>query len=360
MRSVVGLVTLTTALGTSFATDRSRLPGGYQGFGAATPGGTHQPAFRVTTLDDAGPASLREAVRSGRRHVVFDVAGDIVLGSPLVVTGAFVTIDGSTAPDPGITLRNHGMVLRGDRGAHDVIVRGLRIRDARNDGIQIAYGAYNIVVDHVSVRGSGDGNIDITKQARDVTVSWSILAEPRGSQKNMLIKYDASRVTLHHNLFVDARQRNPLVSTDDAGTPATDLTLDMRNNLIWNWGGGSGTRITSGPRVNIVHNYYGAARGDAADALIVCHDALPLAQVRNCPRAHRAPAYAHVAGNVLDGAARDVNLSGTMPMPYGAPRVETSAACHAARAVLAEAGARPLDAADRAHLARISLPDCRS
>ena len=77
----------------------------------------------------------------------------------------------------------HGIVLRGNRGVHDVVLKDLRVRDLdRNpgseqyDGIQIAYGAFNILVDHVSTSGADDGNLDITYDAHDVTVRWSILA----------------------------------------------------------------------------------------------------------------------------------------------------------------------------------------
>lgn len=164
----------------------------YQGFGASTPGGTGGSVVRVTNLHDAGPGSLRSAVAQGNRTIVFDVGGIIDLASAVYVNGAFITIDGFTAPAPGITLRGDALVIRGSHGAHDVIARGLRVRDSVLDGIQIAAGAYNVVIDHVSVHGAGDGSIDITDDSHDVTVSWSILAAP-ASGKNMLIKYDASR-----------------------------------------------------------------------------------------------------------------------------------------------------------------------
>ena len=248
----------------------------YAGFGATTPGGSEGAIVHVTNLNDSGPGSFREAVSQGNRTVVFDVGGEIVLSSAIRVTGAFITIDGDSAPSPGITLRGAGLSLHGTKGAHDIIIRGLRIRDASslasNDGITIAYGAYNIVVDHVSIAGSTDGNIDITFDSHDVTVSWSILA---GSGKNMLIKYNPSRVTLHHNIFTENVTRSPEVRIDEAGTPATDTTLDMRNNLIWDWGNGYGTFVWYGPRANIVNNVYsspGSLATDREEALIVCKE----------------------------------------------------------------------------------------
>lgn len=233
----------------------------YQGFGTSTRGGAGRPVIRVTTLNDAGPGSLREALSSRYRTIVFDVAGDIVLRDALWVRGAYITIDGFSAAAPGITLLNHGLVIRGNEGAHDIIVRGIRVRNAAIDGIQVAYSAYGVVLDHVSIAGSFDGNVDITESARDVTVSWSILG---ANHKNMLIKYNPSRVTLHHNLLAGS-SRNPQVRMDESATMrASTTTADIRNNLVAHLGG-YGVLAWYGPRVNIVNNYF----TDSEDALAV-------------------------------------------------------------------------------------------
>ena len=159
----------------------------YQGFGTTTPGGSGGTVVRVTNLNDSGPGSFRDAVSKGNRTVVFDVGGEILVANKYIeVLGAFLTIDGSTATSPGITLKNGGLRLWGKKGAHDVIVREIRIRNAATDGIQIAWEAYNVLIDHVSIHGSGDGNLDISQGSRDVTVSWSVFAEP------------VSRKTMHH------------------------------------------------------------------------------------------------------------------------------------------------------------------
>ncbi len=94
----------------------------YQGFGANTPGGAGQPIYHVTNLNDSGPGSLRDAVSQGNRTVVFDVAGEIVLSSEIYVKGAFITIDGFSAPSP-VILVNDGLRIVGNIGAHDIIVR---------------------------------------------------------------------------------------------------------------------------------------------------------------------------------------------------------------------------------------------
>lgn len=342
---------------------RSQIAGAqsYQGFGSTTPGGSGGTAVRVTNLNDSGPGSLREALSAGNRTVVFDVGGEIHLTSAIRVAGAFITVDGLTAPSPGITLKGAGLSIHGSRlrgapktsqkslrgaglspdGGHDIIIRGIRIRDAKakgsTDGITIAFGAYNIIIDHVSVQGSADGNIDITEGSHDVTVSWSILAEPAGTQKNMLIKFNSPRITLHHNIFVHSRQRNPQVSIDDAGTPATDTTLDMRNNLVWEWGAGYGTMVWHGPRANVVNNYYSSS-----------HKAITVSSAR-----------AYVQGN-LSADNVDINRQGNEMSPFPAPPVDTQDACAAANLVLANAGARPSDGVDLQYLSRITIASCPS
>jgi F5/8 type C domain/Right handed beta helix region len=324
----------------------------YQGFGAETPGGSGQPVYRVTNLRDSGPGSLRDAVSRSRRYIVFDVAGEINLSSRIHVRGSYITIDGFTAPEPGITLKGWGLYMWGKDGAHNIIVRGIRVRNSGGDGLHVSKGAHDIVIDRSSVAFAGDGNIDITEGAYNVTVSRTILAEPASGNKNMLIMYDnPRRITLHHNLFVKAESRSPQVQTDGFGTPATETTVDMRNNVIWDWTGGYGTRLRYGPRVNVINNFYAANGGDARDALIVC----PGPECDDSNPASAARVYAE--GNI---SADGINLDarGNQSAPFPAAQVDTQDAFAAACLVVSSAGVRPLDAVDQQYLSEISLPPC--
>jgi pectate lyase len=351
-----------------------------EGFGTTTPGGSGRPEYVVTNLNDSGPGSLRDAVSSGNRMVRFAVGGQInVTTGPIHVRGQFITIDGFTAPEPGITLDGAGLVLRGDLGAHDVIIRGLRIRNIRNvgdtemDGIQIRTGASRVVISHMSIwagpaQDSGDGLIDITEGARDVTVAWSILA---GSGKAMLIKYrrsptDASqtkRVSLHHNLWVGGRNRNPQVSVDDEGTPADEITVDMWNNVIYDWDRGAGTAIHHGARANALNNVYSSPHDPLSDqeqALIVCQSGVCFSHAGLDPRAN---ARAYTSGNVSgDPLSFDINSVGTenAPFPVGYSRT-LDPACHAAKEVLRNAGPSGFqrDGIDLQFLTPIDLAVCR-
>jgi hypothetical protein len=287
-------------------------------------------------------------VSKGSRTIEFARAGTITLREDVTIEGSFVTIDGTSAPAPGITLRGAG--LRVSDGVHDVVIRGIRIRDPKFDGIGVKYGAHDVLIENVSVDGAGDGNIDITKDAHDVTVAWSVLSD---CKKNMLVSYQANRVTLHHNVFIDSQWRNPWIKTLDDGRMAADTTADMRNNIVWAWGNaGGGTGVVCGAKANVVNNYYSSpktAKERQEQALIVQEE---------CPKG-RHGGLAYTYGNVsADHLSFDLNDAGNRNAPFPAPVVDTHDACIGARDTLAGAGAEPLDETDRGHLSRVTLSEC--
>ena len=326
---------------------------GYSGWGSSTPGGYGQPVYHVSTLADSGAGSLRDAVSRGNRYVVFDVAGTINLSSVVAIGGSFLTVNGLSAPSPGITLQQAGLYV-GDT-PHDVIISGIRIRNpginsSEGDGITIKNGVYNIVIDHVSVDGATDGNIDITRSAHDVTVQWSVLSN---CAKNMLINYGAQHLSLHHNIWVDSQWRNPNVQFDDAATSmAPDTQADFRNNIVWNWGdSGGGTILQCGGKANVVNNFYfsGATTAYRKQNGIV-ND--------GCTGGSAPPLF-YTSGNVSgDDSSANLNGKGNAGSPLGAAAVDTQSTCAAAREVLAGAGVAPRDAVDQQHVGRISLSTC--
>jgi hypothetical protein len=161
-------------------------------------------------------------------------------------------------------------------------------------------------------------------------------------------------VTLHHNLFVAASQRNPTIAIDDVVLPATDTTVDMRNNVVWGWGFGVGTVVRNGAWVNVVANFYSSPDSlslDQAQAVVVCATV--------CGSTTSYPARAYVAANYSpDPLAGNVNVTGTETAPFPAAPVTTTDPCTAAHDVVAGVGVRPLDAVDTAFLAGIALPPC--
>ena len=151
-----------------------------QGFGTVAKGGQGGRVIGVTTLGDSGPGSLRAALDALEPRLVhFAVEGTIQLKTPLRVTQGRVTIDGSTAPGKGITLLHHGIHFCGD--CDDIIVRHLRIRvttGGSSGDCLLFWGnqggtVERVLVDHCSLMGATDENVNTWGQVRDVTFQWT-------------------------------------------------------------------------------------------------------------------------------------------------------------------------------------------
>jgi subtilisin-like proprotein convertase family protein len=96
-------------------------------FGASWRNGyTNNTVYHVVNLYDSGLGSLRDAVSSTNRTVIFDVSGVIYLESPLVITNSYLTIAGQTAPDGGITIAGATTII--STNVHDVVIRYVRFR----------------------------------------------------------------------------------------------------------------------------------------------------------------------------------------------------------------------------------------
>ena len=258
--------------------ERCALPnGGYEGFGRNTLRDPNLPVraeYVVSRLDDPGvagtPGTLRDALSQPNRCIVFSIGGEINLVRQVNVRGN-VMIDGFTAPSRGITLR---MTATTDQPAlniqavNEVVVRGIRIRLATDDGITV-FGASNVVIDRVSISGFGDGAIDVTEGSRNVTLQWSILGVGRqdGNIFTNLIGLGAMRVSTHHNLYIDGEDRQPKCGGIDNAQPTPEITCDVRNNVIWDYTL-HGTTVRHFGWGNVVNNYYKAAPNQVPERAI--------------------------------------------------------------------------------------------
>jgi pectate lyase len=304
-----------------------------EGFGANTPGGSGGAAYSVTSLADSGPGTLRDALSASNRNITFAVGGTIALASTIRISGNHITVDASSAPPPGITITaaHSGVTsaLIEVKQGNDIILRHLRITDAPDpntgDNLRIWDGSYNVVVDHCSFRRPGDGNLDISDGAHDVTIQWCILAE---AYKNSLIRTGVWNISLHHNLYVHGDERNPQL--DDA------TSVDMVNNVIYDWAGNYGTRLRNAASANVVANAYVVGpRSDSGDAIVIYDNPGPI----------------YIADNDLPPACEVV---GTTTVRLPAPPVTEMRVDDALRAVLEEAGAAPRDSEDRDYVAIVA------
>jgi hypothetical protein len=247
---------------------------GAEGAGRLSAGGRGGAVLKVTTLADSGPGSLRAAIMAkGPRTILFDVSGTIRLQSDLVIREPRLTIAGQSAPGGGVTLADHGLVIRAD----DVVVRHIRVRrgdtGGEGDAIWIAGGS-RIILDHVTASWSTDETLSVSgprdgEPPRDVTVQWSIIAD--SLRRSVHAKGDhgygslvrgsrGARYSFHHNLWANHQARMPrpgnyLSPEEDAEGPV----MEFRSNLFHNWGGkASGYNSDSGSRArySFIDNAY--------------------------------------------------------------------------------------------------------
>ncbi|HEX8016031.1 MAG TPA: carbohydrate-binding protein [Flavobacterium sp.] len=233
---------------------------GAEGYGKYVTGGRGGKLIYVTNLNDSGAGSLRDAInQSGPRIVAFKVSGTIKLESELSITDN-ITIAGQTAPGGGITLRDYNVKVRGN----NIIVRYLRFRmgDVKNVENDALGGRFqnNIIVDHCSMSWSTDECVSFY-QNENFTLQWCIISE---SLRNSVHGKGAhgyggvwggKNASFHHNLLAHHDSRNPRLGEYANDIFALTDLVDIRNNVIYNWGGNS-CYGGDGMNVNMVNNYW--------------------------------------------------------------------------------------------------------
>ena len=235
---------------------------GAEGFGRYTTGGRGGAVYRVTTLEDTGEeGSFRWACeQKGPRTIIFDVAGTIYLKSELRLRNGDVTIAGQSAPGQGICIADYPFQI----GASNVIIRYMRFRCGNRhvdkhegDGLG-GMDLHDVIIDHCSVSWSVDECLSVYG-SKNLTVQWCIAAQSMvnaGHSKGAHGyggNWGGSGASYHHNLMIHHTSRTPRLGPRPS--TQTDERMDMRNNVIYNWGG-NGCYGGEGMNVNIVNNYY--------------------------------------------------------------------------------------------------------
>ncbi|BBC72701.1 pectate lyase [Altererythrobacter sp. B11] len=216
---------------------------GAQGYGAVSQGGRGGRIIAVDSLADSGPGTLRECIEAKDPRVcIFRVAGTIrFTTSPPVVYNPYITIAGQTAPGGGITLAHGGGRLGTTplliKGAHDVIVRHIRVRNDRIGGSRAGEDSITIensrkvIIDHVSASWARDEIINGYADNDSITISWSIFAEGLPPHdKCALLASDpvgAQRMSFISNLCAHNGDRNP-----DVNFPPGSC-VEIVNNVLY-------------------------------------------------------------------------------------------------------------------------------
>ena len=251
---------------------------GAEGHGRYVTGGRGGKIVHVTNLNDSGTGSFREAVKSGNRIIVFDVAGVIALKSDLKFADN-ITILGQTAPSPGITLRYYTV----QPGSNNII-RFLRIRRGQekniNDGADATWqrNKTGIIYDHCSFSWSID-EVASFYDNNNFTMQWCTVAESltnpghsKGAHGYGGI-WGGKLASFHHNFVAHLMNRGPRFNGARYGWTGYTFNkeystykwqnavqaenVDFRNCVMYNaqgtcYGGPGGGQI------NIVNNYYKA------------------------------------------------------------------------------------------------------
>ena len=235
---------------------------GAEGHGRFTTGGRGGKVYHVTRLtDDGQPGSFRHACnQAGRRTIVFDVSGTIYLTSELKLRNGNVSILGQTAPGDGVCIADYPFSI----SASNVIIRYMRFRlgnrnvaNHEGDGLG-GMDQHNIVIDHCSVSWSVDECLSVYG-SKNISVQWcyvdqSMVASGHSKGNHGYGgNWGGSGASYHHNLLAHHTSRSPRLGPRPS--TQTDERMDLRNNVIYNWGG-NGCYGGEGMNVNIVNNYY--------------------------------------------------------------------------------------------------------
>ena len=151
---------------------------GAQGFGGYATGGRGGTVYHVTTTNDSGPGSFRDAVSVSGRTVVFDIGGIIDYQPPRYAPKPNITIAGQTAPGDGVTLYGNGLSFS---GSHNNIVRFIRVREGINgdsgtDAMGIANG-HDMIFDHITSSWGRDETFSINGAVDNITIQSAIISQ---------------------------------------------------------------------------------------------------------------------------------------------------------------------------------------
>jgi hypothetical protein len=238
---------------------------GAMGGGAYSFGGRGGKVIVVTSLNDSGPGTLREACeQGGARIVVFNVSGIIRLKSPIILRAPYITIAGQTAPGDGICVAGESFWIM----THDVVIRHMRFRRGetnvgRRDDAIGGNPVGNIMIDHVSASWGLDENMSIYRHMYNdstgaqeqklptvnITIQNSIFAEALDTWNHAFgSTLGGENCTFMRNLWANNTGRNPSIGWYGV--------FNFVNNVVFNWVHRSIDGGDYRAQYNIINNYF--------------------------------------------------------------------------------------------------------
>jgi hypothetical protein len=238
---------------------------GAEGGGAFTPGGRGGKIFVVTSLEDNGKGTFREACEAmGARTIVFNVSGIIQLKKPISVRAPYITIAGQTAPGDGICIAGESLLL----DTHDIIIRHMRFRRGATDVTRRddALGGNvigNVIIDHCSVSWGLDENMSLYRHqfqanekskleklpAVNITIQNTISSEGLDTYNHAFgSTIGGLNSTFIRNLWANNISRNPSIGMYGS--------FNFVNNVLFNWWNRSIDGGDYRSMFNIINNYF--------------------------------------------------------------------------------------------------------
>jgi hypothetical protein len=345
--------------------DIPAFPGAWGG-GMYSFGGRGGKVYVVTSLDDSGPGTLREACNAvGPRVVVFHVGGTIRLKNRIRIRAPYITIAGQTAPGDGICVRGATVCI----DTHDVVIRHLRFRRgetdvANRDDSLGGNPVGNVILDHVSASWGLDENLSMYRHMYappggkeqklptvNITIQWCISSEALDTYNHSLgSTIGGHRSTFHHNLWANNAGRNPSIGMDG--------DFNFVNNVVYNWRHRTVDGGDQRSRYQIINNYFKPGPATPSGAVgyrVLKPDGRRAAGDKTGPREW---GKAYVSGNVVaghdaiskDNWAGGVQIDGDddpkvilprvrVEKPFPMPELPIQTAAEAYETVLERAGA---------------------
>lgn len=238
---------------------------GAEGGGMYTFGGRGGNVYTVTSLEDRGPGTLREACeKGGARIIVFNVSGIIRIKTPLIIRAPYITIAGQTAPGDGICVAGESVWIN----THDVVIRHMRFRRGetfvgrRDDSIG-GNPVGNIIIDHVSATwgldenmsmyrhmyNDGTGKPEEKKGTVNITIQNSLFGEALDTYNHAFgSTLGGENCSFMRNMWANNAGRNPSIGWNGI--------FNFVNNVVFNWYNRSTDGGDYTANYNIINNFY--------------------------------------------------------------------------------------------------------